>query len=161
MINCSSSYTQRRAEAHGQGELCLSLSSPLDVTGGDQPHSPGGHLPPWGHRKSYRYLWDLEWLGKKQVWENRGIRGWKRLVMCRQQMVTVLVWPCPMLYQRSLSFLIKFHLWPFSWVSGSLPLCTRVSEWQQLEWDQNSHRLCACGPPLEHARVSVSVRVTS
>lgn len=86
--------------------------------------------PPWGHRKSYRYLWDLEWLSKEQLWENRGMRGWKRLVMCKQQMVTIVVWPCPMPDQRSLSFLIKFHFWSFSWVSGSLPLCTRVSGWQ-------------------------------
>lgn len=52
--------------------------------GGDQPHGQDGRPSPWGQGKACRYLWDSEWLGKEQMWENRGMRGQKRLVwVCR------------------------------------------------------------------------------
>lgn len=118
-----------------------------------------GHFTGCKGRKSWdcrNLLWDVKWRiwkpGKgeiKVVWEggsveNREKRGQKGLVMCKQLLVSTLVWSCPLpdMYNLSCS-LSKLHFW----VTGySVWMCTyggpSARYWRE---DHGSEDLCIHG----------------
>lgn len=45
--------------------------------------------------KAHSHLWNWGLFGEEQVWETGDIRGQKELLTCKQGLVIVLTWPCP------------------------------------------------------------------